>query len=366
MTPPRIVPYCTIPGLFHDATAGSEDGELHIYAPSGTVPVDGLPVLAFIHGGRFEEGSPADINGTALAREGFVVVSIGYRLGLAGFAQFHDDNPAHYRGIADVQLALEWLQHNIEGHGGDPTNITLIGQSAGAAIALWLARRDHYRGAFRRLVALSPSFPTGGFPSRKRTLRLLLGAPITRDSLSRFGDCGRGAGQGDRGDARLRRTYQRFRSVYFAGPALGPWPWDTSELADVPILVTSTHDEFHNEPITSALDRWKLGGVAAWALRVCGVGRGVSGVSGASGARQFIADTIIHRWVRDITAHHAGQVWRGELVGMGDEPAVHCDDLRLLFEGGSESVFRSDVLGFARSGRVDWPEKTCKQWTVDG
>ena len=77
MTPPRIVPYCTIPGLFHDATAGSEDGELHIYAPSGTVPVDGLPVLAFIHGGRFEEGSPADINGTALAREGFVVVSIG-------------------------------------------------------------------------------------------------------------------------------------------------------------------------------------------------------------------------------------------------------------------------------------------------
>ena len=363
MTPPRIVPYCTIPGLFHDATAGGEDGELHIYVPSGAVPVDGLPVLAFIHGGRFEEGSPADINGTALAREGFVVVSIGYRLGLAGFAQFHDDNPAHYRGIADVQLALEWLQHNIEGHGGDPTNITLIGQSAGAAIALWLARRDHYRGAFRRLVALSPSFPTGGFPSRKRTLRLLLGAPITRDSLSRFGDCGRGAGRGNRSAARLRRAYRRFRSVYFAGPALGPWPWDTSELADVPILVTSTHDEFHNEPITSALDRWKLGGVAAWALRVCGVGRGVSG---ASGARQFIADTIIHRWVRDITAHHAGQVWRGKLVGKGDEPAVHCDDLRLLFEGGSESVFRSDVLGFARSGRVDWPEKTCKQWTVDG
>ena len=254
-----------------------------------------------------------------------MVVSIGYRLGLAGFAQFHDDNPAHYRGIADVQLALEWLQHNIEGHGGDPTNITLIGQSAGAAIALWLARRDHYRGAFRRLVALSPSFPTGGFPSRKRTLRLLLGAPITRDSLSRFGDCGRGAGRGNRSAARLRRAYRRFRSVYFAGPALGPWPWDTSELADVPILVTSTHDEFHNEPITSALDRWNLGGVAAWALRVCGVGRGVSG---ASGARQFIADTIIHRWVRDITAHHAGQVWRGELVERAMSPpctAMTCD-----------------------------------------
>jgi len=62
MTPPRIVPYCTIPGLFHDATAGSEDGELHIYAPSGTVPVDGLPVLAFIHGGRVEEGSPPPTN----------------------------------------------------------------------------------------------------------------------------------------------------------------------------------------------------------------------------------------------------------------------------------------------------------------
>lgn len=164
MTPPRIVPYCTIPGLFHDATAGSEDGELHIYAPSGTVPVDGLPVLAFIHGGRFEEGSPADINGTALTRERFVVVSIGYRLGLAGFAQFHDDNPAHYRGIADVQLALEWLQHNIEGHGGDPTNITLIGQSAGAAIALWLARRDHYRGAFDASLHSHPASLPADFP----------------------------------------------------------------------------------------------------------------------------------------------------------------------------------------------------------
>ena len=58
MTPPRIVPYCTIPGLFHDATAGSEDGELHIYAPSGTVPVDGLPVLAFIHVDALKKAPP--------------------------------------------------------------------------------------------------------------------------------------------------------------------------------------------------------------------------------------------------------------------------------------------------------------------
>ena len=44
MTPPRIVPYCTIPGLFHDATAGGEDGELHIYVPSGAVPDGAVPV----------------------------------------------------------------------------------------------------------------------------------------------------------------------------------------------------------------------------------------------------------------------------------------------------------------------------------
>jgi len=58
------------------------------------------------------------------------------------------------------------------------------------------------------------------------------------------------------------------------------------------------------------------------------------------------------------------------LKGSGDgenkNETLNFEDVEIWLEGGSESVFRSDVLGFARSGRVDWPEKTCKQWTVDG
>ena len=124
---------------------------------SVTAPAEGSlhPVIVFVHGGGFEEGTHIGpwYGASSATRDGIVTVSVDYRLGVQGFVPFTSDQPNHYRGIDDVNIALEWVQDAIESFGGDPTNVTLSGQSAGGAIALWLARKDHYRGAFRRLWA---------------------------------------------------------------------------------------------------------------------------------------------------------------------------------------------------------------------
>ena len=185
------VPYSLIPGPFEDArriprgqtppvdATVRRPGAiaLSITAPAGARELADLPVVVYIHGGRFEYGTHGDrrADGAPNARAGVVTVHVGYRVKLEGFARFHDDEPNHYRGIDDCQLGLEWVQRNIEAFGGDPTNVTLVGQSAGATAALWLARRDHYRGAFRRVLAMSPCFPRESFEKRKGSLRMVLG-----------------------------------------------------------------------------------------------------------------------------------------------------------------------------------------------
>lgn len=100
----------------------------------------GLPVIVFIYGGGFQEGSGAiDIyHGTNLAAKGAVVVTINYRLGVFGFlahpdltAESEHHSSGNY-GLMDQIAALKWVKANIAGFGADPNNITTWGQSAGA------------------------------------------------------------------------------------------------------------------------------------------------------------------------------------------------------------------------------------------
>ncbi len=97
------------------------------------------PVLVYIHGGGFSDGSGTCpvYNGTNLACKGIVVVTINYRLGIWGFASIKKDNEVISNlGFYDQQCALKWVKENISFFGGDPNNITLMGQSAGAISAL--------------------------------------------------------------------------------------------------------------------------------------------------------------------------------------------------------------------------------------
>ena len=144
------VRYSTIPSPFSPAkplegTCDQDAREPHPddIALSITAPADAAecPVVVYIHGGRYEHGTHEDprLTGTTNARHGVIQVQVGYRVGLAGFARFDGDEADRYRGIDDCLLALEWLQDSIEAFGGDKTNITLVGQSAGAAMSLWLS-----------------------------------------------------------------------------------------------------------------------------------------------------------------------------------------------------------------------------------
>ncbi|GGT30369.1 carboxylesterase/lipase family protein [Nonomuraea spiralis] len=122
-----------------------------VWTPGG----GGLPVMVFVHGGGFVAGSTrsAMYDGSAFARDGVVLVTLNYRLGIAGFLDI-PGAPAN-RGLLDVLAALRWVQENIAAFGGDPYNVTLFGQSAGATI-VGGALTDS-SGLFRRAIVQSGS-----------------------------------------------------------------------------------------------------------------------------------------------------------------------------------------------------------------
>ena len=113
-----------------------------------------LPVMVWIHGGAylFGSGGPG-YDGTPFASAGVVFVSCNYRLGLEGFGQI-DGAPAN-RGLLDAAAALAWVRENIAAFGGDPGNVTVFGESAGAGVIAGLLAMDGARGLFKRAIAQS-------------------------------------------------------------------------------------------------------------------------------------------------------------------------------------------------------------------
>lgn len=112
-------------------------------------------MLVWIHGGAFRNGSNASpgYDGSAFARDGVVVVSINYRLGVQGFGVV-SDAPSN-RGLLDQIAALEWVQENIAAFGGDPSRVTVAGQSAGGMSVATLMSVT--QGLFQRAIVQSGS-----------------------------------------------------------------------------------------------------------------------------------------------------------------------------------------------------------------
>ncbi|GGP54177.1 carboxylesterase/lipase family protein [Streptomyces calvus] len=116
-----------------------------------------LPVMVFVHGGGFVAGSTrsALYDGSAFARDGVLLVTLNYRLGILGFLDI-PGAPAN-RGLLDVVAALRWVQENIAAFGGDPDNVTLFGQSAGATVVGGVLATPEAAGLFRRAIVQSGS-----------------------------------------------------------------------------------------------------------------------------------------------------------------------------------------------------------------
>ncbi|KAA8748184.1 carboxylesterase/lipase family protein [Paenibacillus sp. UASWS1643] len=147
-------------------TAGSEDSlYLNIWRPDTTSSK--LPVMVFLHGGGNMTGSGKDFQGEQLARStNSIIISVNYRLGALGFFENTAlktgnalDDSGNY-GLLDAFRALEWVQDNIEGFGGDTGNVTLAGQSAGARDVLATLISPLSKGLYQKVIAFSGGLTT--------------------------------------------------------------------------------------------------------------------------------------------------------------------------------------------------------------
>lgn len=239
------------------AVAGDATLNVNVFTPSPGGS-EALPVLVYIHGGGFTEGSPASpwYDGRAFARDGVVTVTISYRLGFDGFG--HIPGAPSNRGVRDWLAALAWVQENIAAFGGDPDRVTIAGQSAGGGAVLTLLGMPAAQGLFRAAWALSPALgDVSGERARTLSAKLagLLGVEPSRDGFAGVAEADILAQQeavGRTGQSPLDVA----RSMLQDGLSFGPMvdgdllARPTIEAlragvgADVPLVLGATDDEF--------------------------------------------------------------------------------------------------------------------------
>ncbi|WP_447761244.1 carboxylesterase/lipase family protein [Sphingopyxis panaciterrae] len=156
-----------------DLPAMSEDClTLNIWAPKA---VRKAAVMVWLHGGSLVSGHGGSpfFDGARLAREGVIAVTINYRLGIFGFLahpELSAESPHHASGnygLLDQVAALEWVRDNIAAFGGDPDNVTVFGESAGALSVAYLLASPLADGLFHKAIAQSPYLvPTPELKSR--------------------------------------------------------------------------------------------------------------------------------------------------------------------------------------------------------
>uniref|UniRef100_A0A4W5PT83 Carboxylic ester hydrolase n=1 Tax=Hucho hucho TaxID=62062 RepID=A0A4W5PT83_9TELE len=158
-------PRCMQLNLLQSDTRGQEDClYLNIWVPQGISVSTGLPVMVWIFGGGYLVGGSMGANfldnylydGEEIANRGkVIVVTLGYRVGTLGFLSSGDaSGPGNY-GLWDQHAAIAWVNRNIRAFGGDPNNITVFGESAGAASVSFQMLSPHNKGLIRRAISQS-------------------------------------------------------------------------------------------------------------------------------------------------------------------------------------------------------------------
>jgi para-nitrobenzyl esterase len=165
---------------------GEECLNLNVWTPDPGA--SGLPVLVWIHGGSFMNGSGsvAEYDGRAFARDGIVCVTINYRLGAEGFL-YTGDGVANV-GLLDQVAALRWVRENIAAFGGDPGRVTVAGESAGAMSITTLLAMPQAGGLFQQAITQSGAGAHTLAPEESRRvaqyLADALGVPASREAIA--------------------------------------------------------------------------------------------------------------------------------------------------------------------------------------
>ena len=169
------------------AVAGEDCLNLNIWSPDLGAP--SRPVMVWISGGAFEHGTGAGLwyDGSRFARDGIVCVTINYRVGADGFLYLGDGDANC--GLLDQVAALKWVQENIATFGGDPGNVTVFGESAGAMSIGSLLSMPRAEGLFRRAILQSGAdHPVMSAATARRVGQYLagkLGVEATREAIAK-------------------------------------------------------------------------------------------------------------------------------------------------------------------------------------
>jgi para-nitrobenzyl esterase len=160
-----------------DSPPMSEDClNLNVWTPAKRAG-EKLPVMVWFYGGAYNEGggSMPFADGAKLAKKGVIVISLNYRVGPLGFLSFPELTAASphkasgNQALSDSIQALKWVQQNIAAFGGDPKNVTIFGQSAGACITAALTGSPVAKGLFARSISESGAW--AGLTATKMTPR---------------------------------------------------------------------------------------------------------------------------------------------------------------------------------------------------
>jgi para-nitrobenzyl esterase len=321
-------------------------------------PAARRPVMVWIHGGAYKlgfSGSPG-YDAQHIVRDGGVVfVSLNYRLGVEGFAHL-DGAPAN-RGLLDQVAALEWVRENITAFGGDPGQVTVFAQSAGAHSLACLMAMPAARGLFRR--AILQSAPLGLRPASPARA-----ARISRHFTKALGGDPRSASVDEILSAQTAAITRvsgpgglvspPFCPTVDADPLTGADPWPSAATAaDVDVLIGFTRTELNSflngKPVVERLARLPLvGRRAVSAVKTWGSRR----VFGAPSMK--LADAVAGTG-RQAFTYRFDWAPRGSIFGAG-----HCIELPFLL-GDRKAWAAAPMLGDADWDNVDELGRTVRK-----
>ncbi len=171
------------------AVEGKGTLNVNIFTPAPGNPDAALPVLVWIHGGGFTGGSQAGswYDGASFNRDSVVTVTVSYRLGFVGFGFV--EGAVQNRGVLDWLAALRWVQENIAAFGGDPSRVTIAGQSAGGGAVLTLLGMESAQSLFAGALSISGALADISLEDAQRMTAKMsaeLGVEGTKDALEKI------------------------------------------------------------------------------------------------------------------------------------------------------------------------------------
>jgi para-nitrobenzyl esterase len=398
------------PLVGHGWIQGDDYLTLNVWAPEDA---SGCPVMVFIHGGAFLLGSKdASVSdGAAFARDGIVCVAINYRMGIDGFLPI-PGAPTNL-GLRDQIAALAWVRDTIPAFGGEPENVTVFGESAGAMSIGNLVTSPLAQGLFRRAIIQSGhgAMTRDVGVARKLVTKLasLLGVSPTRDGFAAvtpeaaFDAIEKISAPTARIDLRdpagREPVFGISRFVPVHGDDVLPLaPLEAlkqSAGAQIDVLIGSNAEEMNLYLVPTGA-RAKVGRLLAWmALRksqprawrvLKAYGMGARGVSAGLALNRAMND-LVFRWpARRFAEEHRGRThmyefdWRSPRFD-GELGAAHGMELPFVFDTLATTAVREGLTGttppqdladrvhaiwvrYATDGILPWPEFTREQRNV--